>query len=118
VRIIRGSTFAHASSWIVKNRPQLWRPVRLDFPPTDHGEAPSTLDVEALAQANPNIGPVVDGTEVQAATVAEPESSEPKPAAKDVRAWAKAEGIEVPARGPIPDDVIERYRAASSVTEW
>jgi len=122
VRIIRGSTFAHASSWIVKNRPQLWRPVRLDFPPSDNGVAPSTLDVEALAQANPNIGPVLDGTavaaEVQAATDDEPESPEPKPAAKDVRAWAKEAGVDVPASGPIPAAVVEQYQAAHAVTEW
>lgn len=35
--------------------------------------------------------------------------SDQGPAAKDVRAWAKAEGIEVPARGPLPDEVVELY---------
>ena len=120
-RIIRGATFAHANSWIVKNRPQLWRPVRLDFPPSDNGVAPSTLDGEAPAEANPNIGPVLDGAAVAAevaATAVEPESPEPKPAAKDVRAWAKETSVDVPASGPIPAAVVEQYQAAHQVTEW
>jgi hypothetical protein len=126
MRIIRGSTFAHASSWIVKNRPQLWRPVRLDFPPSDNGVAASTLDVEAMAQANPNIGPVIDpealATEVVASAVAVATAPDvepaPKPAAKDVRAWAKETGVDVPASGPIPAAVVEQYQAAHAVTEW
>lgn len=36
---------------------------------------------------------------------------EPKPA--DVRAWAREQGIEVPARGKLPDEVVEQYKAAS-----
>lgn len=46
-------------------------------------------------------------------------SAEPKPdkvSAKDVRAWAKDEGIEVPQRGKLPEDVIERYREAQAET--
>jgi hypothetical protein len=34
------------------------------------------------------------------------------PKASDVRAWAKAEGIEVTARGKLPDEVVEQYQAA------
>lgn len=33
--------------------------------------------------------------------------------AKDVRIWAKAQGIDVPERGRIPGDIVERYKAAS-----
>ena len=33
--------------------------------------------------------------------------------AKDVRAWAKSQGIDVPERGRIPGDVLEKYRAAN-----
>lgn len=33
--------------------------------------------------------------------------------AKDVRAWAKSQGIEVPERGRIPGDVVEKYKAAN-----
>lgn len=47
------------------------------------------------------------------ADVGDPEPvDEHPPAAKDVRAWATANSIDVPARGPIPDDVVERYKAA------
>jgi Lsr2 len=32
--------------------------------------------------------------------------------AKEVRVWAKAQGIDVPERGRIPGDIVERYKAA------
>lgn len=32
--------------------------------------------------------------------------------AKDVRAWAKARGMDVPERGRIPGDVVEQYNSA------
>lgn len=35
---------------------------------------------------------------------------EPRPA--DVRAWAKAENIDVPARGNLSAELVERYKAA------
>lgn len=34
------------------------------------------------------------------------------PSAKEVRAWAREQDIEVPSRGKIPDDVVAAYRAA------
>lgn len=40
-------------------------------------------------------------------------SDEPKVDTKAVRAWAADKGIEVPARGKLPTDVIEQYRAAT-----
>ena len=33
--------------------------------------------------------------------------------ARDVRAWAKSQGIDVPERGRIPGDVLERYKSAN-----
>jgi hypothetical protein len=33
--------------------------------------------------------------------------------AKDVRAWAKAQKIDVPERGRIPGEVVEKYKAAN-----
>lgn len=33
--------------------------------------------------------------------------------AKDVRAWAKENGIEVPDRGRIPGEVVEKYKAVN-----
>jgi hypothetical protein len=32
--------------------------------------------------------------------------------AKDVRVWAKAQGIDVPERGRIPGDILEQYKRA------
>ena len=32
--------------------------------------------------------------------------------AKQVRAWAKDQGIDVPARGRVPSDVLDKYNAA------
>jgi len=36
--------------------------------------------------------------------------AEPKPA--DVRAWAKAEGLDVPPRGNLSAEIVDRYKAA------
>ena len=44
-----------------------------------------------------------------------PEDAAPSaaaPSTKAVRAWARESGIEVPARGPLPDDVVATYLAA------
>ena len=45
----------------------------------------------------------------------EPADDEPKPAA--VRAWARAEGLDVPARGNLSTDLIEQYKAAQAEQE-
>jgi hypothetical protein len=34
---------------------------------------------------------------------------QPRPSNAEVRAWAKAEGIDVPARGPVSDDLVAQY---------
>jgi hypothetical protein len=31
---------------------------------------------------------------------------------KDVRSWAESQGIDVPSRGRIPGDIVERYKSA------
>lgn len=36
----------------------------------------------------------------------------PAPAPKDVRAWAAEQGIDAPARGKLPDALVEQYQAA------
>lgn len=43
----------------------------------------------------------------------EEETSE-EPKAAEVRAWAKAEGLDVPARGKVPPEVVEAFKAAHS----
>lgn len=79
-RVRRGSTLAHADHPIVRENPDLWKPLPVDFD-VEPAPAPATTDDAA-------------------------------PAPKDVRAWAAAEGIDVPARGKLPDDVIAAYQAA------
>lgn len=56
----------------------------------------------------------VDGPEPQAAapTSAPDPSTVSDPPASKVRAWAREAGVDVPARGPIPAEVIDQYRAA------
>lgn len=34
------------------------------------------------------------------------------PSARDIRAWAQEQGLDVPARGRVPAPVVEAYRAA------
>lgn len=89
-----------------------------------------TVDAEAVADAvmaaadagsGPSAAEVADAYAEGRKITIEPEAAAapaPKPPAKAVRAWAKEQGIEVPARGPLPDDVIERYVAAHQGTDW
>jgi hypothetical protein len=42
----------------------------------------------------------------------EPAVAEEEPAAKDVREWAADNDVDVNAKGPLPADVVERYRQA------
>ena len=87
VRILAGHTTAHADAEIVRDHPDLWAPYPVDFPaPVEGGNGDG------------------DGDGTSTSPVA--------PAPKDVRAWAKAEGIEVPARGPLPETVVAQYMAA------
>ena len=46
------------------------------------------------------------------AEAAKDADAEAEPTAKEIRAWAKENGVDVPARGAIPDDVREKYDAA------
>ena len=85
-RVRRGQTTAHADAAIAVQYPDLWQPLQVDFA----GEGEPT-------------GP---------AASTPPSAGGAAPTNKAVRAWAKAEGIDVPARGKIPDDVIAQYEAA------
>jgi hypothetical protein len=62
----------------------------------DGQEAP----VEAPTTENPSEAPAAAPAATQA------------PAAKDVRAWARVEGLAYPPRGPLPDALVGRYLAA------
>lgn len=81
-RVRRGSTLAHADHPIVRENPDLWKPLPVDF------------DVEPAPAPAPAV------------------VAEVVPSPKDVRAWAAEAGVEVPARGKLPDDVIAAYQAA------
>ncbi|CAG6392770.1 Lsr2 family protein [Streptomyces cocklensis] len=48
-------------------------------------------------------------TTPQASARADPAAA---PAPKDVRAWAAEQGIDAPARGKLPDALVEQYQAA------
>ncbi|WP_158554054.1 Lsr2 family DNA-binding protein [Micromonospora deserti] len=71
-------------------------------------------EAEQEPQSEPDV-------EQEGATVQEPESdpepapeqktAQPKPA--DVRRWAKENDVECPARGSIPESVVDAYKAAT-----
>jgi hypothetical protein len=72
-----------------------WRLVP-EPPPTEPEPEPA---VEVEAEPEPPSEP-------------EPEAEaeeQPRPSNAEVRAWAKAEGINVPARGPVSDDLVAQY---------
>jgi hypothetical protein len=86
VRIRARCSTAHADAQVVRDHPDWWVPFLVDFP-------------------------VEDATAVDA-SVPSMAAAPPAPSPKAVRAWARAEGLEAPARGPLPDDLVDRYLAA------
>ncbi|HZN74926.1 MAG TPA: hypothetical protein VFC00_25100 [Micromonosporaceae bacterium] len=78
----RGVTTAHRDHPIVRDHPNLWEPIKIDYPMPD------------------GAGSVGAGTP----------SGEPDNAV--VRAWATGAGIPVAPYGKVPSAVIEAYRAA------
>lgn len=124
-RVRRGRTTAHADAPVVRARPDLWRPIVVDYPatgPATHitinvSEVPDEKAlVEAVRAAITNHpgGTVValGGNDSRASTLAPAGGAAAKPAPKAIRAWARERGIEVPARGTLPDDVVAAYQAA------
>ena len=62
-----------------------------------------------IVRENPGLWkPLPVEFDVAAPVVAAPDV----PSAKDVRAWAAGQDIDVPARGKIPDEVVAAYQAA------
>lgn len=100
-RIRRRLTTAHADSQIVAEYPDLWEPMPIDFP----AEAGVTINVHGSIHSEAELLSSVRDGLARGGTVAVPSS-------KAVRAWAKAQGLDVPSRGPIPDEVVEQYKAA------
>ncbi|MCI0632516.1 MAG: hypothetical protein L0206_01140 [Actinobacteria bacterium] len=72
----------------------------------DTGAASAAPD----GQETPETPPTTENpSEAPAAAQA---ATEGPPSAKDVRAWARVEGLDAPARGPLPDELVEQYVAA------
>jgi len=120
-RLKVGETVAHRDSWIVRHKPDLWKPLVVHYPAAPAPGGPGPEGAPSAATEPPDADP--DGTKPEPPDVdADPPVTDPpaapKPTAKAVRAWAKDEGIEVPARGPIPDDIVDRYQAAHPATDW
>lgn len=91
VFIEEGSTMAREGHPILEAAPEMFEPVFVHF----------EVDGE---QPDPDEPPPAEPAETQA-----PAGT---PAPKDVRAWAAGQGIDVPARGKLPDAVVEQYQAA------
>ncbi len=84
-------TTAHSDHPVVTEYPHLWRPLPINFP--------SPAFVGECAEGTPeDVSPEVEAPA--------------EPSAKDVRAWAADNDIEVNAKGPLPADVVERYKQA------
>jgi len=77
-----GRTLAHADHAIVAACPSLWEPLRVHYS-TEEPETPPVTEAQA-----------------------------PQPDAKQVRAWAAEQGLEVSPKGKIPAEVYEQYQAA------
>lgn len=87
----KGATVAESGADIVRDRPHMWEPLKVDFP-ASKSAAPSTPPVEQ--------------------TTAAPGEQRDIPSTKTVRDWAREHGYDVPIRGKLPADVIEAYQAA------
>ena len=78
--------------------------------------APPRTPAEVL-RSRGKLGPYTEAkvetfTAAPEVTVTDPDADMPKPA--DVRAWAKAAGLDVPARGKLSADVLEAYKQAQT----
>ena len=110
-QIRRGRTTAHADAGVVLEHPDLWEPFRVDFPAT----VAATVTAEAAPVRHEEPEPVAATDQASEAPAGAQASTEGRPPAKDVRAWARAEGLDVPARGPLPDELVAAYREARGV---
>lgn len=98
VFVEQGVTLAREGHPILEAAGEMFEPAFVHFEVIDDPEQPSTPEPsEPPAPVKPE-----DDT---------PPPADP-PAAKDVRAWAKEKGIEVPARGALPEAVVAQYVAA------
>lgn len=116
----RRITTAHPSSAVVQDYPELWEPISVDFPAPLSAEGTGSVltinllevvDEAALLEHVRAAWSEIQG-EGPASTPAAGATKEPSP--KDVRAWAKDQGLDAPARGKLPDELVARYKAAQA----
>ncbi|MFJ2719373.1 histone-like nucleoid-structuring protein Lsr2 [Streptomyces sp. NPDC087437] len=112
VTLTAGKTTVRAGHALLDGRAHMFAPLHVDFDVEDAGEPEEEPEGAMVQTMRASI--VTDDTEPGPAdTVQEPEPDPaPRPDAKTVRAWAGENGIDVPARGKIPDSVYEQYQAA------
>jgi hypothetical protein len=103
VQVRKDSSTAFASDPIVRDNPDLWTKVEPVYDESE-GEPRDVVHLDADHDDEPAGDTFVSRDDIALTSG--------QPAAKDVRAWAKDNSIDVPAKGPIPADVIERYKAA------
>ncbi|BBB01070.1 hypothetical protein RVR_8313 [Actinacidiphila reveromycinica] len=103
-----GETFARAGHPILDVYGAEFEPITVHFD-TDGVEEALKPQKEAVKVPKAATGDEGDDSKP---TASEPASAAAQPAAKDVRAWAKDNSVEVPARGAIPEDVMAQYVAA------
>jgi len=117
VRIRRGDTVVNADDPIVAGREHMFEPLRVPY----LGAAVPTVE---RATADPGERRTVEVSIGQDLPDPEPQSDQEapgpdgsgeaaaEPSAKEVREWAKASGLDVPARGKLPEDLVAAYKRA------
>lgn len=100
-RITKGVTTADSDAAVVKAKPHLWEPLKIDFPAADDSE-----DSGPLVPV-----PVGEFKQMQPAPPG-PEEWKAYRQSDEVRAWAKAQGLSVGDSGFIAKRTIEAYLAA------
>ncbi|GAA1766149.1 Lsr2 dimerization domain-containing protein [Streptomonospora arabica] len=133
-RIKRGQTVVRADDPVVRGREHLFRELtvtrlghRATAEPTPPRPArtmedatavpgrPREADVTAGAPVEPEPEqPREEPAEQSAEAADEPASEEeaPEPSTREVRAWARENGMDVPSRGRVPDEVVAAYKRA------
>ncbi|MFJ1653513.1 histone-like nucleoid-structuring protein Lsr2 [Streptomyces sp. NPDC088337] len=117
-----GKTTVRAGHALLTGREHMFMPLHVDYDVEDSGEPGDDSGGEpegAMAQTmrasvapdDTEAAPEDAESEPEQAPEPEPEPA-PRPDAKTVRAWAAENGVDVPARGKIPDSVYEQYQAA------
>ncbi|MFW5415116.1 Lsr2 family protein [Nocardiopsis sp. CNT-189] len=116
VRIRRGDTVVNADDPIVAGREHMFEPLRVPY----LGAAAPAIE---RATADPGERRTVEVFVEQADPEPEPQNEQEgpgpgggevavEPSAKEVREWAKASGLDVPARGKLPEDLVAAYKRA------